>query len=133
MKLEIDQTVKPFYKFIGGYNHAIQHLNHFFDNLLIIYDKRSDPSLHIQSFMSMYLQFGQIADQDILQRLYEHPLYQHHLPLAEQFIEQLIVRRALAYNFVTYNEGYDQFNHMTENWAYETMKQHAQDIRTPYI
>jgi len=129
-KLPIDQSVKPYERFKGGYSNAIKHLNTFLDEKLKIYDLRSDPSLHIQSYISMYLQFGQIDIQDILNRLFKHPVYKNHSPLAEQFIEQLITRRELAYNFVTYHKDYDKFESMTESWAYDTMRAHAQDIRT---
>lgn len=129
-KLSIDQSIKPYKKFIGGYSNAIKHLNTFLDEKLKVYDLRSDPSLHIQSYISMYLQFGQIDIQDILNRLFKHPAYKNHSPLAEQFVEQLITRRALAYNFVTYHKDYDKFESMTEPWAYETMRAHAEDIRT---
>src|SRR5690606_12533147 len=95
-KLPIDQSVKPFKKFVGGYSNAVNHLNTFLDEKLKVYDLRSDPSLHIQSYMSMYLQFGQIDVQDILNRLFKHPSYKNHSPLADQFIEQLITRRELA-------------------------------------
>lgn len=129
-KLDIDQSVKPYYKFVGGYKEAIKQLDHFLDHYLKDYNKRSDPALHIQSYMSMYLQFGQISDQDILTRLYKHRAYHIETDASNQFIEQLIVRRSLAYNFVTYNKDYDQFEHMSEDWAYKTMDEHEQDIRT---
>lgn len=128
-KFEIDQTVKPYPMFKGGYSEAVKHLTAFLDDKLIQYDNRSDASLHIQSYMSLYLQFGQISDQDILNRLFDHKAYKANPQQSEQFIEQLITRRALAYNFVTYNKDYDQFEHMTEKWAYDTMHAHKEDIR----
>ncbi len=129
-KLPIDQSIKPFKKFVGGYSNAVYHLNTFLDEKLKVYDLRSEPALHIQSYLSMYVQFGQIDIQDILNRLFKHPSYKNHGPLADQFIEQLITRRELAYNFVTYHKDYDRFESMTEPWAYETMHAHADDIRT---
>jgi deoxyribodipyrimidine photo-lyase len=43
--------------------------------------------------------------------------------------EQVFVRRELAFNFVYYNHQYDQFDHMTEPWAYLTMDNHQDDYR----
>ena len=47
----------------------------------------------------------------------------------DSLFEQLVVRRELAFNFVYYNEGYDQFDSMTYAWAYQTMKEHENDPR----
>jgi hypothetical protein len=44
-------------------------------------------------------------------------------------MEQLIVRRELAFNYVYYNQGYDVFETMTESWAYTSMALHANDDR----
>ena len=99
-KLPIDISVKPYHKFKGGRKEAYKHLEYFFNQLLKDYDKRSDPALHIQSYMSMYLQFGQVSDQEILRMLYDHPYYKLYPEMSEGFIEQLVVRRSLAYNFI---------------------------------
>ena len=45
------------------------------------------------------------------------------------FIEELIVRRELSYNFVYYNKKYFDFNYMTYGWAYQTMINHELDYR----
>jgi len=50
-------------------------------------------------------------------------------PNKDLFLEELLVRRELAYNFVYYNKNYNQFEHMTYNWAYETMQAHQEDPR----
>lgn len=128
-KLPMDISVKPYHKFKGGRKEAYKHLEYFFNQLLKDYNKRSDPALHIQSYMSMYLQFGQVSDQEILRMLYDHPYYKLYPEMSEGFIEQLVVRRSLAYNFVTYIKDYDRFEYMTEAWAYETMHEHDKDIR----
>jgi deoxyribodipyrimidine photo-lyase len=45
------------------------------------------------------------------------------------YIEQVLVRRELAFNFIYFEPGYDQFDHMTYEWAYKTMQDHADDAR----
>ncbi|MDD2682300.1 MAG: deoxyribodipyrimidine photolyase, partial [Bacilli bacterium] len=40
---------------------------------------------------------------------------------------QVLIRRELAYNYVTYNKYYDNFLFITESWAYKTMNEHAND------
>ena len=44
------------------------------------------------------------------------------------FIEQLVVRRELAVNFVTFNPRYDRLEGC-ERWALETLRRHQRDAR----
>lgn len=127
--LPIDMSVKPYPKFKGGYLEAKKHLNDFLNDKFIHYMDRSDPSLVVQSYMSLYLHFGQISPMDIYKFVTSN---QQIVDLKEEldaFIEQLIVRRELAFNFVSYHTDYDKFSGMTEDWAYLTMEQHKNDIR----
>ena len=47
------------------------------------------------------------------------------------FLEQLIVRRELAVNFVTFNDGYDRFSGC-ERWGRQTLSAHRRD-RRPHL
>jgi deoxyribodipyrimidine photo-lyase len=47
----------------------------------------------------------------------------------DDFIEELVVRRELAINFIYYNKKYDEFDSMTYDWAYKTMEEHVEDKR----
>ncbi len=125
--LGINQTVgqSPYFK--GGYTAAKEHLNTFMNDKLRHYLLRSDPSLKIQSYLSPYLHFGQISPLEIYREIITSP----YLEEKEQFIEQLLVRRELAFNYVYYNKDYDQFGKMTEPWAYLTMETHQHDPRDP--
>ncbi|WP_026390251.1 deoxyribodipyrimidine photo-lyase [Haploplasma axanthum] len=128
--LKLDHSVKLNGFFKGGYSEAIKHLNLFFNNQLKEYEKRSDPSLNIQSYMSIYLHFGQISVLDIIERLKEYVFkYETNYANYDMFIEQLVVRRELAYNFVTYEKDYDLYEKMTLPWAYETIDKHKNDKR----
>ncbi len=124
--LHIDHTVKKTPYFHGGYSHAKQQLQLFIDQKLSSYPLRSDPSLNIQSHMSTYLQFGQISPLEILDRIEKSDVTE---AIKQEFIEQLLVRRELAYNYVFYNRDYDRFESMSEPWAYETMTRHENDKR----
>ncbi len=126
----LNQSVKPYETFSGGYSQALKHLEYFFKNQIKHYDLRSDPGLNIQSYMSMYLHFGQICSLEIYEYVTDlYTLQSIDTQVYEQFIEQLIVRRELAFNFVTYNKDYDLFDKMTEPWAYQTMEAHREDER----
>jgi len=49
-------------------------------------------------------------------------------PGAEAFLEELIVRRELAFNFVLYNPRYDAFAGLPA-WAQDSLRRHANDPR----
>ncbi len=76
--------------------------------------------------MSPYLHFGQIS-----------PLYlalavmnagQSLSDARDAFIEQLIIRRELAFNFVYYTPDYDSFD-VIPGWARKSLADHESDLR----
>ncbi len=103
---------------------ALKILNEFINDKLPQYDQHNDPSLEKTSNLSPYLKYGFISPVTIYNK-FQKPFDEN----AESFLEELIVRRELAYNYVYYNQGYDAFETMTEDWAYLTMKQHINDKR----
>jgi deoxyribodipyrimidine photo-lyase len=111
--------------FEGGYQQAKEKLNNFINDKLQAYDeKRNIPHLNYQSDLSPYLHFGQISAQEValiaLNSKYD----------AEDFLEELIVRRELAFNFVYYNKNYDHsLKDILYDWAYETLMEHKEDER----
>jgi deoxyribodipyrimidine photo-lyase len=131
--LNIDHSVKKSPYFKGGYQEASHMFYDFIASHLDFYQDSNDPSKGHTSKLSMYLHFGQISALEILERLFKHA-EMHHIDgeSLDQFIEQLLIRRELAFNYVVYHKGYDQFETMTEPWAYLTMEQHEIDER-PYL
>jgi len=132
-RLSLDTSILPSIYFKAGYQAAINQLNAFINQGLLIYDQSNDPSLEATSRLSLYLHFGQISSLEI----YEKILYAKHQQgisdvVFDAFIEQLFIRRELAINFVYYTPFYDDFKHMTEPWAYKTMHEHQKDAR-PYL
>ena len=111
--------------FKGGYKEAKLKLNDFLKNKLKDYDqKRNIPHLNFQSDLSPYLHFGQISAQEAaleaLNSEYD----------SEDFLEELIVRRELAFNFVYYNQNYDKsLEDILYDWAYQTLMEHKNDKR----
>lgn len=129
-ELALDRSVERVSAYKGGASEAEKHLNDFIHHKLKHYLERNHPEFDYMSNLSPYLHFGQIAPAYIVNQIKayarEHPENQEAV---DSFMEELIIRRELAINFVYYNEGYDQFDQMTYPWAYETMKQHIHDIR----
>lgn len=120
------KSKKSYGKFFrGGYQAARNILDDFIKNKLKDYDeKRNIPYLNFQSDLSPYLHFGQISAQEVAlaAKNSEHD--------AEDFLEELIVRRELSFNFVYYNEKYDKdLKNILSDWAYTTLKEHENDSR----
>ena len=111
--------------FVGGYKEAKLKLNDFLKNKLKDYDqKRNIPHLNFQSDLSPYLHFGQISAQEAA----VEALNSEHD--AEDFLEELIVRRELAFNFVYYNNNYDgSLEDILYDWAYQSLMKHKKDER----
>jgi len=129
-KIDLNKEVPPSPIYKGGFKAANRRLQAFIDGKLGHYLESNDPSTDFTSKLSMYLHFGQISALEIYTRVKE--AMDRNLDLREAgdaFLEQLIVRRELAFNFVHYNPRYDEFEHMTEPWAYKTMSEHRFDFR----
>lgn len=111
--------------FKGGYSKAKKKLNDFINNKLKDYDqKRNIPHLNFQSDLSPYLHFGQISAQEAALAALNS---KHN---SEDFLEELIVRRELAFNFVYYNQNYEQgLKEILSSWAYESLMEHKNDQR----
>ncbi len=122
--LKVDASVGPAAGFKGGAKEAKRRLNAFVRGKLDGYGRnRNDPNLDGTSNLSPYLHFGQIS-----------PLYvaltvrQTASAGADAFLEEMIVRRELSFNFVRYNAKYDDFEGLPP-WAKRTLNFHAPDER----
>ena len=129
-QLPIDKSVKPSKIYKGGYSEAKKWFIHFLDNHINQYPLSNDPGVDHTSRLSMYLHFGQISSLELLDILIKR-YHSNEVTLEAYlaFFEQLLVRRELAFNYVSYQKGYDKFLTMTEPWAYSTMNDHLDDSR----
>lgn len=126
---EIDHSVKPSSVHRGGSEQAHLRLQYFLENNLRRYAKeRNEPSAHATSGLSPYLHFGHISS---LQVALEAKAYadKHHL-IADEFLEELIVRRELAFNHAKFTSDPAALNTVPQ-WALDTMRKHAKDKRSP--
>jgi deoxyribodipyrimidine photo-lyase len=109
---------------MGGTTEAKKRLRDFIKNKLDEYaDLRNDPCLDATSNMSPYLHFGQISPLYIALKVMESEARGK-----ESYLEELIVRRELSYNFVYYNNNYDKFSSLPP-WAKNSLNCHARDKR----
>ncbi|MGM0403605.1 MAG: deoxyribodipyrimidine photo-lyase [Thermodesulfobacteriota bacterium] len=113
--------------FRGGYMEAKKQLQGFIREQLADYETLSrDPTAKCQSNLSPYLHFGQISPVEIILEIKKTNAPSGAI---EAFIEQLLVRRELAVNFVHYNPGYDGYETAVPDWAKRTLAAHAKDPR----
>ncbi len=122
-QLDIDMEIEKSNILIGGRNQAVKKLNNFIKEKLKKYQEYgSNPDQNITSYLSPYLHFGQISPSFIYQKVQESGIG------AEDFLEQLVVRRELSFNFVYYNQNYDNLlGDILPNWAVKTLNEHQAD------
>ncbi len=126
---EIDHSVPPSTTYDGGRLAAEKLLTHFLENSLRRYDEgRNEPSNHATSHLSPYLHFGQISSLEIALRVKDYAA-EHELN-ADAFLEELIVRRELAFNFTRWAADPESLD-VLPDWVKATMRQHAGDARDP--
>jgi deoxyribodipyrimidine photo-lyase len=123
---DIDHSVKPSDRYRGGTKAARQRLNHFVQNILPHYDKtQKEPSVDGVSRLSPYLHFGFISIQEVVAAVEKAKAPK---VAKEPFLEQVIVRRELSFNFTRHNPHYDSLQSLPD-WAQQTMRDHADDPR----
>ncbi|TVQ27184.1 MAG: deoxyribodipyrimidine photolyase [Spirochaetaceae bacterium] len=138
--------------FRGGESAAWSRFERFRDSALERYEEqRSEPASGVASGLSPYLHFGQISDLEIAIELGAHEfvagLEQGKGRMSNQpgsvgmrtdsatlassrdaFLEELLVRRGLAFNYVWYTPNYDRYEALPD-WARGTLDDHRGDER----
>ena len=130
--LRLDASVTPSPLLTGGEDAARERLNEFVTKKLARYDAhRSEPAAGGTSMLAAYLHFGQASPVEVALAVREAASGSGE-PGAEAFLEELIVRRELAVNFVHYEPRYDTYAGAVPAWARQTLKKHAKD-RRPHV
>lgn len=116
--------------FKGGQANALRRLEEFIKHGLPNYAKLArDPAAGCSSGLSPYLHFGQISPVEIVLKVQNSNAAQE---AKQAFIEQVLIRRELALNFVYYNPDYDRFEGAVPGWARRSLDEHRKDTR-PYL
>ena len=122
--MTIDRSVPASTEFTGGSTEAERRFARFLASGLERFaDDRNDPGTGTASGMSPYLHFGQVSPVTLALRVQDAGG-----PGSAAFLEELIVRRELAVNFVFYNDRHDSFDALPA-WAKRTLWSHAEDRR----
>ena len=107
------EAKKRFRRFLTGHFDQYQHL-------------RNQPQTDVTSRMSPYLHFGQISPVWIALQI--QSATNGNTSDKQAYLEELIVRRELAINFVHYSEAYDRYECLPK-WARTTLETHRTDRR----
>jgi deoxyribodipyrimidine photo-lyase len=124
----IDHAVKPSPVYHGGTANGRKRLKKFVTEILPGYvESRNKPEIDGCSRLSSYLHFGFLSPLEIALAVMDADAPQAS---KDAYLEELIVRRELSYNFTHFNENYDSLKSLPD-WAQATMREHAKDKRAP--
>jgi deoxyribodipyrimidine photo-lyase len=126
---EIDHSVAAPAGLAGGRAQAKRRLANFLRHRLRRYARdKNQPSAHATSELSPYLHWGYISSLEVALAVREYAA--GHKLIADEFLEELIVRRELAFNFARHAAAPQSLDELPE-WARRTLNLHRQDRRDP--
>lgn len=122
----LDCSVQPVSGRPGGSKQALRVLREFVSGRLADYpEARNHPEQEGTSQLSPYLHFGHIGPLTVALAVQGSAA---PALAKEAFLEQVIVRRELAINFVRFNPDYESMECL-EPWAQRSLSEHARDRR----
>ncbi|MBI2395906.1 MAG: deoxyribodipyrimidine photolyase [Deltaproteobacteria bacterium] len=122
----IDQSIAPISDRPGGSRAAWARLSNFLAHAARGYDgARDDPSEDGTSGLSPYLHFGAISARSCALAARDAVLPK---PALDAFLEQLVVRRGLAFNHAAREPRHATYEAVPA-WARDTLAEHASDPR----
>lgn len=111
--------------FSGGEDQALKRMKQFLAQTVMHYSSHPDTSHY--SKLSPYLHFGQLSALTIYLEMIKLN------KVNDDFVEQLIIRRELAVNFVYYNDQYrTSLEAILPEWAWRSLKDHEADTSIIY-
>ena len=117
---------RPSKVYRGGTINAHIRLKKFVDEILPDYEAaRNKPDRDGSSRLSAYLHFGFISPLEIALAVQNADAPQSS---KDAYLEELIVRRELSFNFTLRNPNYDSLAALPA-WAQKTMREHIDDER----
>jgi deoxyribodipyrimidine photo-lyase len=124
---DIDHSVKPSPLYHGGNKNAKARLKLFLEEIFPTYEEtRNEAAADGSSRLSMYLHFGFISVYEIVEAV--NKLKSAPKESTRVFLEELVVRRELSFNFTRHNPKYDSLECLPA-WVQQTMREHVDDAR----
>ena len=128
-ELPINRSAMPVSHFKGGTAEGMRLLRRFINKRLPSYDTaRNQPQISGTSELSAYLHFGHLSPVTIALAIRDADAPK---TAKSAFLEELIVRREVAINYVARNPQYDSLAGSPE-WGRKTLADHASDSRPYY-
>jgi len=126
---EIDHSVPPVPNVRGGRTAALETLQAFIATRLNGYEtERNDPGKDQQSGLSPYFHWGHLFAGEAARAVLKAAGAQH--PAVQSFLEELLVRRELGFNYCFHTPGPRQLCvESLPRWARETLESHRKDAR----
>lgn len=123
---EIDHSVTPSRYYRGGAANGHARLQKFVREILPDYETaRNKPDRDGSSRLSAYLHFGFLSSLEVALAVQNADAPQ---AAKDAYLEELIVRRELSFNFTHHNANYDSLGSLPA-WAQKTMRAHVDDER----
>jgi deoxyribodipyrimidine photo-lyase len=123
---DIDHSVRPSTIYHGGTANGRARLEKFVDEILPGYEKtRNRPEIDGSSRLSPYLHFGFLSPLEIALAVEGSAAPQG---AKDAYLEELIVRRELSFNFTLRNPNYDSLASLPA-WVQKTVREHVDDER----
>lgn len=122
----VDPSVAPSPVYHGGRDAALARLSNFLEKHLSSYGVgRAQPGADTSSRLSACLHFGHVSALEVALAVRASTAPQECI---DAFLEQLIVRRELAFNFTFFEPNHTSVECLPE-WALKTLAKHADDER----
>ena len=123
---DIDHSVPPSSVYRGGDVSAHIRLDKFVREILPYYEvSRNKPDRDGSSRLSAYLHFGFLSPLEVALAVQNADAPQSS---KDAYLEELIVRRELSFNFTHQNPKYDSLASLPA-WVHKTMREHIDDER----
>ena len=123
---DIDHSVAPSAYYHGGTANGRARLKKFVEEILPEYETtRNKPDRDGSSRLSSYLHFGFLSALEIALAVENSGASPS---TKDAYLEELIVRRELSFNFTFHNPHYDSLAALPA-WAHKTMREHIDDER----
>ena len=125
--LKIDDSVKPAKWAKPGKKEAMKLFDEFCETSLDDFDRlRNDPNSDVCSNLSPWINHGHISAQRLIKELTDRAGGSEG---CDTYVEEMVVRRELADNFIYYTPNkYDSLD-AAYDWAKETLEDHKNDTR----
>ena len=124
---DIDHSVKSSPIYHGGTSNGRQRLKKFIDEILPGYETtRNKPDMDGSSRLSSYLHFGFLSPLEIALAVQNSEAPES---AKAAYLEELVVRRELSFNFTRQNPKYDSLESLPA-WVHQTMRKHIDDERS---